>query len=309
MQKITIQPEAGAKQIRTASGLAVAIRKFKIDDYERVIGLFTETRVPHNAQRWESRESVERQISQPNAVYLVAEVGGRIAGSIFATHDWRTGWINQVVVSPELQRRGIGKALMEEAENGIREFGIIWNFGLILPGNEHAEGFLKACGYSMDPKYNPMIYFLKQREQGVQKKEYDPAITARQYTTEDYERVLEVWKQAGTGCPDGTDRKDRLELQFSKPGNLALVAEAGGCIVGVQLKVQDGRRGYMTRNCVLPEMRRHGVSRMLKDIAEEATFALGLDMCAMTSEWTKNAPHFRARGYSEQPATLYEKGL
>ena len=54
--------------------------------------------------------------------YLVAEIDGRIAGSLMVTtewSDWRNGvfwWIQSVYVEPEYRRRGIFRALYREVE-------------------------------------------------------------------------------------------------------------------------------------------------------------------------------------------------
>jgi GNAT superfamily N-acetyltransferase len=58
--------------------------------------------------------------------YLVAEIDGRVAGSLLVTtewSDWRNAafwWIQSVFVEPEFRRRGVFRALYEEARERAR---------------------------------------------------------------------------------------------------------------------------------------------------------------------------------------------
>ena len=58
--------------------------------------------------------------------YLVAEVGGKVVGSLMVTtewSDWRNGaiwWIQSVYVSPEFRRRGVFRSLYEEVRERAR---------------------------------------------------------------------------------------------------------------------------------------------------------------------------------------------
>ena len=53
--------------------------------------------------------------------YLIAEVDGKVAGSLMVTYewsDWRDGafwWIQSVYVEPEFRRRGVFRAIYAEA--------------------------------------------------------------------------------------------------------------------------------------------------------------------------------------------------
>ena len=59
--------------------------------------------------------------------YLVAEIGGQVAGSLMVTKewsDWRNGdfwWIQSVYVLPELRRQGVFRDLYEEARQRAKE--------------------------------------------------------------------------------------------------------------------------------------------------------------------------------------------
>ena len=62
-------------------------------------------------------------------VVAFAEVGdegaadGEIVGSVMVGYDGHRGWINYLAVAPEQQRRGLGRALMVEAETRLLREG------------------------------------------------------------------------------------------------------------------------------------------------------------------------------------------
>ena len=80
--------------------------------------------------------------------FLVAEVEGRIVGSVLVTHDGRKGWINRLAVHREYRRRGIGGALVSEAENWLIEQGIGIFACLIEGDNPLSAEVLEKLGLS-----------------------------------------------------------------------------------------------------------------------------------------------------------------
>lgn len=83
---------------------------------------------------------------------LMAKDCGRIVGFIFFCHSWwdRTygaiGEIHELAVVPEHQRRGIGKALLEDAIIQLRKYHNI--FGLwVGDRNKKARGIYEKMGF------------------------------------------------------------------------------------------------------------------------------------------------------------------
>src|SRR3990170_1216454 len=75
--------------------------------------------------RARTREELEAQRSFFPSGCIVAESGGRIAGAIFARKWGSLGWFSALAVHPELQGRGIGKALAEAAIGELQRAGCI----------------------------------------------------------------------------------------------------------------------------------------------------------------------------------------
>ena len=84
-------------------------------------------------------------------VSLVAEVDGKIVGHIaispVAISDGSPGWysLGPISVLPELQRRGIGKALMQEGMSRLRSMGA---GGCVLVGD---PGYYERFGFRSFP--------------------------------------------------------------------------------------------------------------------------------------------------------------
>jgi ribosomal protein S18 acetylase RimI-like enzyme len=85
--------------------------------------------------------------ASPHAAILAAEDAGRIVGTAMVGEDGHRGWVYYVAVDPDLQRGGLGRALMDAAEDWLRARGI-WKLQLLVRAdNERARGFYARLGY------------------------------------------------------------------------------------------------------------------------------------------------------------------
>jgi GNAT superfamily N-acetyltransferase len=103
-------------------------------------------------QRW-WREVLARN-PRPGSAILVAEDGGEIVGfaSVGGARDELAGVgeLYTIYVHPSCWSTGAGRALISHAEASMRAFGfreaILW----VLDGNERAERFYRAAGWTRD---------------------------------------------------------------------------------------------------------------------------------------------------------------
>ena len=134
------------------------IREFAIEDYGDVMKLWRESKLPHRPQGRDREDCIAREITQSNAVFLVAEQEGVIVGSAFGTHDGRKGWINRVAVAPEYRRQGIAVELVRQVELRLRDMGIRIIACLIEDWNKESMEFFESIGYV---RHHDISYFTK----------------------------------------------------------------------------------------------------------------------------------------------------
>lgn len=136
------------------------IRQFLIEDYEDVIKLWGEAGLPFKPKGRDSKEKIANEIASPTAVFLIAEMNGKIIGTSFGTHDGRKGWINRTAVKKNLRRKGIARLLVEETEKQLLQKGIEIIACLIEDWNNASMNAFNKMGYI---KHKEIIYFSKRQ--------------------------------------------------------------------------------------------------------------------------------------------------
>jgi ribosomal protein S18 acetylase RimI-like enzyme len=142
------------------------IREFRLEDYGRVMELWTQGGLPLKPLGRDSLENIARQIGLSNVRFLVAEngEGGRVIGTVLATHDGRKGWINRLAVDADLRKKGIGARLVLAAESWLESQGMDILACLIEEENAVSMAVFEKLGYKKHPE---IIYFAKRKYPGV----------------------------------------------------------------------------------------------------------------------------------------------
>jgi len=136
------------------------IRDMSIDDYDALVSLWEEGGLPYRPQGRDQKERIAREIDGPCSVFLAAEDDGRVVGAVLGTHDGRKGWINRLVVAPPHRGRGIGAALVAEAERRLASLGIEIVTCLIETWNDGSMRFFEKLGFVA---HNECIYYSKRK--------------------------------------------------------------------------------------------------------------------------------------------------
>jgi GNAT superfamily N-acetyltransferase len=144
----------------------ILVRPYREDDYDRVMELWAAGGLPLKPQGRDSRENIGCQIALPMVLFLVAEEGegGRVIGTVLATHDGRKGWINRVAVEAGSRRKGLGARLVREAERWLEAQGMDILACLIEDDNAVSMTVFEKLGYKKHPE---IIYFAKRKFPGV----------------------------------------------------------------------------------------------------------------------------------------------
>ena len=78
------------------------------------------------------------------------EADGYLAGSVMVGYDGHRGWVNYLAVDPAWQGRGLGRMLMDEAEQRLLALGCPKVNLQVRTSNEHVVAFYRHLGYGTD---------------------------------------------------------------------------------------------------------------------------------------------------------------
>jgi len=130
----------------------------------------------------------------------------------------------------------------------------------------------------------------------------------RRLQTEDYERVVEIWRQSGLPYrPFGRDARDRFCLEIHESTALFLGAEVNDELIGVVLGTHDGRKGWINRLAVLPAFRGQGFAKALVLEVEKQLKDRGIFIVTCLIEGMNEASEqlFQSMGYIGHPDITY----
>ncbi len=75
-----------------------------------------------------------------------------VVGSLMAGYDGHRGWLYALAVHPEQRRRGIAKALVEEAVVRLQRLGCGKVNLQVRSGNDAATAFWRSMGFSVEDR-------------------------------------------------------------------------------------------------------------------------------------------------------------
>jgi len=134
------------------------IRPARPDEVDQVLALWLEADAPPSPT--DTRNEVTKLLREPAAVLLVAEIDGRLAGTVIGGWDGWRGNIYRLAVSPAYRRRGLARALVAEADRVLHQMGARRLSALVEREHPWATGFwdsLAASGYRHDERMRRYI--------------------------------------------------------------------------------------------------------------------------------------------------------
>ena len=134
----------------------VEIRPCRPDEIEAVLGLWDRCRSSH-AVTPDSVERVAQLVADDPEALLLAELDGALVGTVIGAWDGWRGNFYRLAVLPDYRRRGIGRRLVEAAEERLRGRGAPRVTALVAFDDSDATGFWEASGYSRDPVMGRMV--------------------------------------------------------------------------------------------------------------------------------------------------------
>jgi ribosomal protein S18 acetylase RimI-like enzyme len=107
------------------------------------------------------------RLERGESAVFVAMVEGTGVGFVqlyptFTSIGAKRAWIlNDLYVSPDARRRGVGRALMNAARAMAEETGAAWLELATAKDNERAQALYRSCGYKLDDGYDRFTLTLK----------------------------------------------------------------------------------------------------------------------------------------------------
>ena len=93
----------------------------------------------------------EKMRFQPDLM-LVALEGPLVVGSVMAGYEGHRGWVSRVAVLRAHRRKGIGQALLSEAERRLAALGCVKINLQVVETNSAVVRFYQGAGYEIEPR-------------------------------------------------------------------------------------------------------------------------------------------------------------
>jgi ribosomal protein S18 acetylase RimI-like enzyme len=125
------------------------LREFDLErDYDAVLALWRSAGPGLGVGRSDTREELAKKLRRDPDLFLVAESGGDLIGSVIGGFDGRRGVIYHLAVAAGHRRQGLGRALMREVEARLRNRGCRRSYLMVRRGNPDALQFYAALGWA-----------------------------------------------------------------------------------------------------------------------------------------------------------------
>ncbi|EFE95670.1 GNAT family acetyltransferase [Serratia odorifera] len=123
------------------------IRVFRQDDFEEVITLWERCDL---LRPWNDPEmDIERKLHHDADLFLVAEVGGEVVGSVMGGYDGHRGSAYYLGVHPDYRGRGIANALINRLEKKLMARGCPKIQLMVREDNDTVIEMYEKLGYEI----------------------------------------------------------------------------------------------------------------------------------------------------------------
>jgi ribosomal protein S18 acetylase RimI-like enzyme len=124
------------------------ITTYKPEHETAVIALWQRcnlTRPQNNPQK-----DIERKLKVNPETFLVGLEDGKVVATVMYGYDGHRCWVNYLGVEPSLQKKGLGRQMMDAVEQKVRPLGCPKINLQVRSGNHNALKFYEKIGYKID---------------------------------------------------------------------------------------------------------------------------------------------------------------
>ena len=133
----------------------IVTREFSIADYEAAFQLWQRVEGVEVAEG-DDKEGIAQFLARNPGLSRVATDGPILVGVVMCGHDGRRGHIYHLAVDPAYRRYGVGKRLVQECLDQLRQAGVIRAIILVSDNNPGGAEFWKRAGWEDIPGAMPM---------------------------------------------------------------------------------------------------------------------------------------------------------
>lgn len=128
---------------------AIDIRPFHRESTQEVIKLWQECDL---VRPWNNPEKdIQRKLSHSPELFFLAWLQDRLVGSCMAGYDGHRGWIYYLGVIPDMRNKGIGKKMIQHAQEELANHGCPKINLMVRQTNTKVIQFYKTLEFSDDP--------------------------------------------------------------------------------------------------------------------------------------------------------------
>lgn len=124
------------------------IRAYLPEDEAAVISIWNRCGL---LRAWnDPKKDIQRKLSVRPDLFLVGTIDGKVVATVMVGYEGHRGWINYLGVCPDHQRQGLGRKIMQAAEQRLRDCGAPKVNLQVRSGNQQVINFYKSVGFQVD---------------------------------------------------------------------------------------------------------------------------------------------------------------
>lgn len=125
--------------------MSIQIRQFELADTEAVVSLWQESGL---TRPWNNPyQDINRKLTVQPELFLVAADDAVVVGTVMAGYDGHRGWLYYLASTPARRGQGIGRKLVEHAEELLIEMGCPKVQLMVRPENVEVHDFYASLGF------------------------------------------------------------------------------------------------------------------------------------------------------------------
>ena len=126
----------------------ISIREFcYLQDYLPVRQFWESMEKGVRLGRSDTPEEIQKKATHDPDLFLLAEAGAEIIGTVIGGYDGRRGLLYHLAVAAPYRNQGIGEQLMEEIEKRLRAKGCLKCYLLVTMDNDEAMRYYERRGW------------------------------------------------------------------------------------------------------------------------------------------------------------------